>query len=443
MKNTVLDVIVVGAGQAGLSASYYLKNAGLEHVVFERGKIAEVWRSQRWHSFKLNSINRLNLLPGAQLNGNDPEAFCTHTEFAASLEEYVSAFQLPVIENATVLSIEKSSEVFKVTVARNNLTSTAASSPIMEKGEKKSLKEYYCRQVIIASGIQNEIKIPAFTNQISTDIKQLHSSEYRNAAQLPDGAVLVVGSAQSGVQLAEDLINAGKKVYVATSMAGRVPRRYRGKDIMEWLLEVGFFDLKTEDVTDPAEFAFRPPQLTGIGAQARTISLQELAKKGVVILGRMDDANDGNVFFQPNAKQHIQFADMLSAKVKGMIDGFIEQCKLSAPQPENDIADMPDTDGACASAITEINLKEHNINSIIWATGFSGNFNYIKLPVLDDNAKPKYKNGISEVEGLYFLGLGWLRSRKSTIIHGVKDDAKFICEKVHEHSQQHRLNMAL
>jgi putative flavoprotein involved in K+ transport len=417
MNNSLLDVIIVGAGQAGLSASHYLKNANLKHIVFERGKIGESWRSQRWHSFKLNSMSRLNLLPGARLNGNDPYAFCTHTDFVASLEKYAIAFQLPVLENVNVISIEKQPGVFKVLVSQHN-----------------SVKEYCSKQVIIASGMQNEKKIPAFAKNVSTEIKQLHTSEYRNAAKLPEGAVLVVGSAQSGVQIAEDLIEDGRKVYLSTSMVGRVPRRYCGKDIMDWLLMLGYFDLKTEDVTDHTEFAMKPPQLTGTGGHAHTISLQHLAKKGAVILGRMSGANDKNVLFLPNAKQHVQFADMLSEKIKSMIDAFIQQAQLPAPPAEKDAADMPDLDGSCASSVTELNLNEHNITSIIWTTGFRGNFNYIKLPVLDANDNPKHKNGISPVEGLYFLGFGWLRSRKSGLIHGIKEDAGFITEKVREFS---------
>ncbi len=410
MNTSVLDVIIVGGGQAGLSASYYLKNAGLTHIVFERGKIGESWRSQRWDSFRMNTINRLNLLPGAQLSGGDPDAFATAGEFVSSLEAYTAAFQLPILENAKVLAVEKPSAYFKVVVAQNDV-----------------IEEYYSKQIIIASGIQNHKKIPAFANQGSPGIKQLHTSEYRNAAQLPDGAVLVVGSAQSGIQIAADLLEAGRKVYLSTSRVGRVPSRYRGKDIMVWLLELGFFDLKTEDVTDPAEFNMKSPQHS-----PHTISLQDLARKGVTILGKMDNAKDNEVYFLPDAKQNVQFADTLSGKVKGMIDGFLQQTRLTAPPPEDDPADKSDTDGSCASAITHLDLKEHKITSIIWTTGFGGDFNYIRLPVLNKNGIPQHKKGISDSEGLYFLGFGWLRSRKSSLIHGINEDAKFIAEKVME-----------
>ncbi|HEX5149958.1 MAG TPA: NAD(P)/FAD-dependent oxidoreductase [Parafilimonas sp.] len=417
MNNSLLDVIVVGGGQAGLSISYYLKNAGLNYIVFERGKIGESWRSQRWNSFKMNSINRLNVLPGGQLNGCDPDAFSTSQEYIASLEQYVSNFQLPIMENSQVLAVEKPSEFFKVTVTQYG-----------------SLDEYYSKQIIIASGIQNEKNIPSFANKISADIKQLHTSEYRNPAQLPDGAVLVVGSAQSGVQIAEDLIESGKKVYLSTSMVGRVPGTYRGADIMSWLLRVGFFDLKTEDVRDPMEFNMRAPQHS-----PHTISLQDLAGKGATILGKMESGNGKIVFFQPNARQNVQFADMISQKVKEMIDGFIEQKGLIVPPPAKDKADVPDPGGLCASSFTELNLKESNITTIIWTTGFCGNFSYIKLPVFGENGNPKHKNGISEVDGLYFLGFGWLRSRKSFLIHGLTEDAGFIFEKVRDYFNTHQL----
>jgi putative flavoprotein involved in K+ transport len=201
---------------------------------------------------------------------------------------------------------------------------------------------------------------------------------------------------------------------------------------MVWLLKLGFFDLKTEDVTDPKEFNTRAPQHS-----PHTISLQDLARKGATILGKAEKANSENVFFLPNAKQNVQFADMLSEKVKEMIDGFIQHKELTAPPRQIDLADMPDPDGTCASLVTELNLKAHNITTIIWTTGFRGNFNYIKLPIIDENGNPKHKNGISDIQGLYFLGFGWLRSRKSFLIYGITEDAAFISKKVCEYSDKH------
>jgi putative flavoprotein involved in K+ transport len=299
-----------------------------------------------------------------------------------------------------------------------------------------SVRHYYSKQVNIASGEMNEKKIPAFAKNISSDTKQLHTTEYRSAHQLPDGAVLVVGGATSGCQVAEDLANAGRKVYLSTSMVARVPRRYRGRDIMDWLLESKFFDVRKEDITDPVMLNMKAPQMKGSANGAETLSLQALAKKGVTIVGKLASAEKEDLLFQPNAAMHVKFADQFSGNVKNMIDEFIAKTGVQAPARDFDEADVPDAEAACAAQITSLNLQENNISSIIWTTGFGCDFTYLKLPVFDSEGNLKHHDGISDVEGLYFLGFAWLRCRKSQLIHGAKDDAKFIAEKVYNYSSK-------
>ncbi|QHT68774.1 NAD(P)-binding domain-containing protein [Rhodocytophaga rosea] len=421
MNTTRVEVIIVGAGHAGLSASYLLKKAGLSHVVFERGKTGESWRSQRWNSFVLNTANKLNVLPGASIPEKNADGFSTAKEFVTSLEEYVSTFQLPVVENATVLAIEKSADstLFQVTVSENN-----------------RLRKYESGQVIIASGAASETTIPELSKGISPTIKQLHAGEYRHPGQFPEGAVLVVGSAQSGCQITQDLADAGRKVYLSTSKVARLPRRYRGRDILDWLIDAKFFDVRAEDITDPAQLHMKAPQLTGVGEGKHTISLQALAKKGITILGKIESISENTVSLVSNASSHIQFADGFSAHVKGMIDEVIAKHQLPVPAAEKDEADAPDTDTSSASLLTTLNLEENNIGTIIWATGFGCNFQYIKLPILDKNGHPKHYNGISEVNGLYFLGLPWLRFRKSGLIYGIHEDAAFITGEVLQFTQK-------
>lgn len=417
MKDKVFDVVVVGGGFAGLSASYYLKKQGLDHIVFERGKIAESWRSQRWDSFRLNSTNKLNVLPGVNCDPVNEDVFWSAPEFVASMEQYVTANQLPVAENSKVISIEKPDQYFHVAVISND-----------------GQEIYLSRQVVIASGVSNEIKIPSIANKISKDIKQLHSSEYRNADQLPPGVVLVVGGAQSGIQIAADLANAGRKVFFSTSKVARLPRWYRGRDIFYWLMDLKFFDMKAEEIEDPAIFEMKPPHISaGIGKN--TLSLQSLAKKGVVILSKMEHASEENVFFQSNAADHIKFADDSSLKIKSMIDEYIETNNLDSPAPHNDEADIPDVNGVCASSETILAIKQNNITSIIWSTGFTADFKYLKLDVFDDNGKLKHKDGTTAIPGLYFLGYPWQLSRKSSIIFGIKEDAKVIIDSINNYSK--------
>jgi len=421
MKESVFDVIIVGAGFAGLSASYYLKKHDLTHVVFERGRVGESWRSQRWDSFRFNSTNKLNVLPGMKCEG-DEDAFSTAGEFVVMLENYVLTHQLPVLENSKVISIGKTNGVFHIIVSLNGLP-----------------QEYFSRQVLIASGAANETKMPSLSKNILKDIKQLHASEYRNADELNKGAVLVIGGAQSGCQIAEDLIAAGRKVYLSTSCVGRIPRWYRGKDIFDWIIDTKFYDIKAEDILDPKLLEVRPPQISGTGSGRDSTSLQSMAKKGVVILGKMNDAENLHVSFQPNAAMHVKFADEFSQKIKKMIDDHINENKLSAPAPHYDEADVPDIKTACVSQITSLDLKENNITSIIWSTGFNYDLSYIKLPGFDNDGKIKHSEGVSVVPGLYFLGYPWMRSRKSPILFGIFVDVKFITDKIYDHHKQRAL----
>ena len=415
-NGTFLDVAVIGGGHAGLSISYCLKRHSLNHMVFERGRIGESWLSQRWDSFVMNTPNKINVLPGQIYSGNNSDRFGTAREFVDSLKAYASEFQLPVLENAQVISVTKpdGDPYFTVSVSENG-----------------TIKSYQSKQVIVTSGCQNEKRIPLFAKNISSGILQLHSSEYRNASQLPEGASLVIGSGQSGCQIVEELAEAGRKVFLSTSMVARIPRRYRGKDILDWLMMMNFYDVRTETVTDPKVLGMTVPLLSGIGELGHTLSYQLLAKKGVTILGKMENADADNLFFAANASEHIKFGDGFSQKAKGMVDDFILRNQISAPSPEIDIADLPDSDATCASSITLLNLKDDNITSVIWTTGFHGDFSYLKVPInFANDGNPKHTNGCSDFKGLYFLGLPWLRMRKSSLIYGINDDAAFIADTV-------------
>jgi len=414
MKPDVLDVIIVGAGHAGLTMSYFLSKHQLRHLVFEQGNIGDSWMLQRWDSFRLNSCNQFNSLPGFTFF-QDPEAFCSAPEFVFYLQAYASKFKLPVKAYCPVLKIERdaASHLFTIT------TSGQATNNV-----------YQSRQVVIASGGQNKPLIPPFTNKIDHSIIQLHTSQYRNAALLPPGAVLVVGSAQSGTQIADDLLQWGKPVFLATCKVGRIPRRYRNKDIFEWLFPLGLYDVKHDDISDPQVFRMKPPQVSGVGLRGCTSSLQSLARKGAVILGTATDASADVIFLLPNASEHVQFADAYSQRIKTQIEDYIAANNIAASPQEEDSYDLPDEGSTCASGITALNLQDNNISAIIWTTGFTGNFDYIQLPAFSDDGSPKHHNGCADIEGFYFVGLPWLRRRKSGIIWGTTEDTAFICEQI-------------
>jgi putative flavoprotein involved in K+ transport len=414
MDNAIFDVLVIGAGHAGLSISYHLKQHNLNHVIFERKRIGDSWSSQRWDTFKMNTANKVNILPGSENIIPDPDGFCSATDFIKFLEGYAKRNALPIREQCDVTKVEKDqdTELFLVSVSKNGVT-----------------EKYRTKQIVVASGIQNVKCIPDFAKNISSDIYQLHTSEYKNASCLPQGAVLVVGTAQSGVQVAEDLIDAGKKIYISTSKVARIPRRYRGKDIVDWLNIIGFYDVRTEEISDVETFNFKQPQVSGSGLQGHTVSLQSLAKCGAEILGKLYDAKFNKVFFQSNAIDHVLFADEFSKKVKRMIDNFINKSQVTYSLPELDPADLS-IDTPFVSNILSLKLKENNITTVIWATGLFGDFSYLKLPTFNENSTLKHSHGISVVKGVYFLGLPWLRKRKSGIILGIREDSEFLMEQI-------------
>lgn len=412
MGHSFLDAVVIGAGHAGLCLSKFLSDHGLAHLVFEKGKIGETWRSQRWNSFKLNSYNKINLLSGQTFSFQDEDAFPSAQDFVAQLEDYTQQFNLPVVENAAVTSVEKdtANDCFTIAVSTNGMT-----------------KNFYSRQVVVASGAQNKPVVPPFAQNIDPSVVQVHAGSYRSAAQLPEGAVLVVGSAQSGTQIAEDLANAGRTVFLSTCKVGRIPRTYRGRDIFDWLFEMGLYDVRREEATVEL-LRTRPPQVSGVGIRGKTCSLQSLAKAGATILGKIENADDDTVHLQSNAAEHVLFADAFSQKLKASVDDHILKNKLTVPLPEQDPNDLPNATASCASSITTLSLKDKHITSIIWATGFTGDFAYLKLPVFNKDKTLSHRDGVSEIEGLYFLGLPWLRKRKSGIIYGAAEDAAFIAE---------------
>ncbi len=416
MNGSILEVIIIGAGHAGLSASYYLKHLGLEHVIFERGRIGESWRS-RWDSFTMITSNRQNVLPGASYKGKNPDGFSKVEDFVVTLEDYAAKFQLPVTQNANVISIEKTedSPYFTVTVMHDS------------EGERK----HNCWQVIIASGIHSKLNIPAFANTISVGITQIHSTAYRNPEQFPEGAVLVVGSSQSGSQIAEELADTGRKVFLCTSKVPRVPRRYRGRDIVDWMLDSRWADTRADEKSDPRLLSAKVPLLSGIGKSGHSLSLHHLAGKGVSLLGSLENANESAVFLKEDLKENITYADEYASRVKAAIDTFIQKNPLQAIEAGPDEPEIFEVNPCYGFSVPSLDFAKHDIKSILWATGYTANFDFIRMAVLDHEGQPKHKNGITSVEGLYFLTYPGIKSLKSQLISGIKDAATLITTTVY------------
>ena len=408
------DVVVIGGGQAGLGIGYYLRKAHRKFIIFERGRIGETWRSQRWDSFAVNTPNWVNGLPGDPYEGDKPDGFYLRDELVDYFEHYAAKFELPVMEEVTVTGVNANGDGFRVTF----------------EDSAGVVDSVTAANVVVASGAMQAPKIPGIGEQFPESIFQLHASDYRSAEALPSGAVVVIGSGQSGCQICEDLVHAGRDVYLCTSKVGRIRRRYRQRDVFEWAEDVGFWDVAVEQLPDPAmEFAAQP-QVSGVGRYGDTLSLQSMARDGVRLMGRLSAVEDGVLKTDGSLAEHIAFADGRSAEFTKMIEEWISSNGVSAGPIEDDPNDEPAAPEVVESGITELDLLEAGVGSVIWCTGFTADFDWIHRPVTDENGRPIHKRGISPVPGIYFLGFPWLHSRKSGIIHGIGEDARFIAEAI-------------
>ena len=397
-----MDTVIIGGGQGGLSTSYYLKQQDREHIVLEQSnQAAKAWR-ERWDSFTLNTPNKMTRLPGAEYQGDDPDGFLAREKIIAYFEDYITRFELPVRYGVKVKTVEP--------IRSGYLVSCDGA-------------EFEAVNVVVATGLNQKARIPAFSMNLPGGIHQLHSGEYRNPSELPEGAVLVVGSAQSGCQIAEELYQNGRKVYLSVCSAGRVPRRYRGRDVTYWLEKIPFFNRTVDDLPSPkAKFAANP-HVTG-NAGGHTLNLHQFVEEGVVLLGHLNRIEGDRIFLESDLMENLEKADKFESDIIAKIDGYILAHGIEAP-----VENLPDfRDGYAAQAISELDLKKAGITSVIWATGYRFNFGMVKLPVFDEDGFPVQKRGVTEFPGLYFVGLPFIHTAASGLLAGVGEDASYISE---------------
>jgi len=404
-----LHTVVVGGGTAGLAVSYNLAKLGIEHTVLEKGDIGESWKNHRWDSFSLNTTNQSSVLPGDENTLPDPDAFMSRDEFVEYLQSYVTRNDLPVQTGVHVSKVRKNSnDIYEIETSNGAMTAD---------------------NIVVASGSQNIPKLPKLSSKIPGSILQLHSDQYKRSDALPEGATLVIGSGQSGVQIVEDLLDAGRKVYLATSKVGRVVRRYRGRDMVNWAKDNGFYEHTIQDLEDPRMAYGAQPQTSGTKG-GHTVSLQSIEKLGAVLLGRLNGYENGKLTFADNLSENIIFADTVSAKLTGMVEGYIIKAGIDAVPAEVDEADIPYVDAESVKAPAELDPAEVNITSIIWCTGFGGDFSWIEGVELDERGIPVHEKGTSPNKGLYYIGFQWISKRKSGLIDGVTEDAENITQQV-------------
>jgi putative flavoprotein involved in K+ transport len=383
-----VDVAVVGAGPAGLAASSRLAGCGCSHVVLERGRIAWSWRSQRWDSFRLNTPRWANRVPGEHLDG-EPGSFASASTLVAALERLAEG--LPVVEGAEVLGARPTGRGWRLDTSYGALSAGA---------------------VVVASGFQNVPRRPAYAEALRTEIRQLHVADYRRPGDVDDG-VLVVGGGQSGVQITEDLLEAGKRVYLSTSRVGRLPRRYRGRDAMEWMRESGQLDLPA-DQADPATVGVTPPQVSGVGG-GRTVSYQQLATRGATLLGRAVGCDGRRFELAPDLGENIRFADEASAFFRTAWEKRAQVSSLGGPAPAEP-ADEPAPSLHHLRGAESLDLAAAGISTVIWATGFGPSIDWLPRGALDARRRP-------QLPGLHVIGAPWLTHRSSANLYGMASDA--------------------
>ena len=398
------QVLIVGGGQAGLSASYCLQKESIQHLVLDRGKIGDSWDKRRWDSFCLVTPNWQCRLPGFPYDGDDPYGFMLKDEIVDYVKRYAASFDPPIQEGIEVKRVFKKykEEIFSIHTSIGNFTAD---------------------KVIIATGAYHVPNWLPMSDNFSADIQQIHSAEYKNPEQFPEGAVLVVGSGQSGAQITEDLHIAGKKVYLSVGTAPRAPRTYRGKDAVEWLEEMGYYDQPIERHPDPDEARHKTNHyLTGRDG-GRDIDLRKLASEGVELRGQIEAVKDGELYFKNDLKENLDAADKTYNRIQNNIDEYIENNKIEAPSGKRYKALWQPT----VANEQSVKYQEANIRSVVWCTGFKVKFNWVEFPeVFDQRGFPTYKRGVTEEPGLYFIGLPWLHTWGSGRFSHVAQDAEYI-----------------
>jgi putative flavoprotein involved in K+ transport len=409
---TTTNTVIVGGGQAGLSVSYFLKKLRVDHLVLEQADLpGDAWRNHRWDSFTLNTPRWQSRLPGDRFGSEDADGFMPRDEIAARFEKL--ARPLPVRYGARVVAIERISASGTYVVE-------------IDGGEQVT-----ARNVVVATGLHQTPKIPSLSRDFPSHIRQLHSDGYRNPEKLPPGAVLVVGSAQSGAQITEELYESGRKVFLAVGRAGRTPRRYRGRDANWWIDRLGHYDRRVSELPSPKAKFSGKPHISGTKG-GHTINLHQFAHDGVTLLGRLAGVSGGVVMLAGDLRDNLAAADRSEADLVKAVDAHVAQTRTVAPEET-----LPAlTDGFAQPVLTELDLKAAGITNVIWATGYNFDFSIVRLPVVDGDGFPIQTRGVTAYAGLFFVGLPWLHTAKSGLIYGVGEDASYIADRIAERRDQ-------
>jgi putative flavoprotein involved in K+ transport len=399
-----IDTLVVGAGQAGIAMSEHLSKLGVPHLVLERNRIAEAWRTGRWDSLVANGPAWHDRFPGLEFEGLSPDGFAAKDQVADYFEAYARKYNAPIRTGVEVKKVERN-------IGRPGFTVETSEGLIL------------ANRVVAATGPFHSPVIPPIAPR-DQNLKQMHSADYRNPQQLPDGAVLVVGAGSSGVQIADELLRAGKQVYLSVGEHDRPPRAYRNRDFCWWLGVLGEWD----------QVAMKPGRehvtIAVSGAQGgRTVDFRGLAHRGMTLVGLTKSFDNGVVSFQPDLADNLARGDENYLSLLNAADAYVERNGLDLPLEPEARHRFPDPE--CVSQpLLELDLAKAGVTTVIWATGYSTDYSWLKVDTFDANGKPRHQRGVSSETGIYFLGLPWQSRRGSSFIWGVWHDAKYVADQI-------------
>jgi putative flavoprotein involved in K+ transport len=398
--------VVIGAGHTGLATSRLLTERSIEHVLLERGEIANSWRRERWDSLRLLTPNRQSRLPGYAYDGANPDGYMTMPEVVAFISGFAQICAAPVRTHTEVIAVRAANDGgYQIVTSRGELR---------------------CRSVVIASGACNVAVVPAVAAAVPAAIRQFTPFEYGNPSRLPEGGVLVVGASATGVQLADEIRRSGRRVVISVGEHVRLPRLYRGKDVLWWMEASGIWNERYDEIDDVARARKLPsPQLVGSPERA-TLDLNALSAAGVEIVGRLAAIRDGRALFSGGLRNQFALADL---KMNRLLETFDEWAAGSA-RLEVSAPERFEPTRAPAAPRLHLDLASGEIRSIVWATGFRPDYRWLEVPVLDAKGRLRHDGGVVDAPGLYAIGLPVLRRRKSTFIHGAEDDARDIVERL-------------
>ncbi len=397
-----VTAVVIGAGHAGLAASHFLTERSIDHVVLERGEVANSWRNERWDSLRLLTPNALSNLPGRSYEGPDPDGYMTMSDVIALIDGFASDSQAPVRTGTDVTSLRRTDDGYAVTTNAGELR---------------------CRTVVIATGACNRPTVPAFRDAVPASVDQLTTFDYRSPEQLPDGGVLVVGASATGVQLAAELRRSGRPVTLSVGEHVRLPRTYRGHDVLWWMDASGVWDERYDEVDDLTRARRLPsPQLVGTPERA-TLDLNALTDNGVELVGRWGTVRNGQAAFSGGLRNTFSLADLKMRRLLGTFDEWAQRQEGEfEPTERYEPTRVPE------SKRLQLDLTSGEIRAVVWATGYRPDYAWLDLPVLDEKGQLVHDGGVVDSPGLYALGLPVLRRRKSTFIHGIEDDAREVID---------------